>query len=184
MPFLKSLPEHAGPPSIFAAYPDLYRPWSEMSQTLMNGTSPLSPAERELILAFAAGTAGCTYVYSAHAEVAYAWGIEEGTVERLVKDIQSVAIDGRLKSLLSFVRKLILTPKELTQADADAVFSAGCDEKALHDAIAIAARASFMQRLVEGYGFTPLSKETARERAKKRVKLGYVELYGAFAKQG
>ena len=183
MPFFKSLPENAGPPSIFTTYPELYRPWSEMSQALMNGPSPLSPGERELIFAFAAGTAGCTYVYAAHSEVAYAWGIEEGTVGRLLEDIETAPVEERLKALLSFVRKLVLTPKALMQADADAVFSSGWDEKALHDAIAIAARASFMQRLVEGYGFTPLSKETARERAKKRVDLGYVELYGAFAKR-
>jgi hypothetical protein len=35
---------------------------------------------------------------------------------------------------------------------------------------------SFMQRLVEGYGLNPLSKQLAREHAKKRVKLGYVNL--------
>jgi hypothetical protein len=89
---------------------------------------------------------------------------------------------GMPEPLLTFVRKLTLSPADMTQADADAVFSAGWDEKALHDAIAITARMAFMQRLVEGYGFVPLSKEVARKHAKKRVKLGYVNLYRAFAK--
>jgi hypothetical protein len=84
---------------------------------------------------------------------------------------------------VAFVRKLIVSPRSLSQADADAVFSAGWDEKALHDAITVAARASFMQRLVEGHGFIPWTKETAREHAKKRVKLGYVNLYPAFARR-
>jgi alkylhydroperoxidase family enzyme len=149
----------------------------------MNGPSPLSPAERELIFAFAAGTAGCTFVYVAHSEVAYAWGIEEGLLDRLIEDLNSAPLEQRLKTLLAFVRKLILSPRDLTQADADAVFLAGWEEKALHDAIAITARASFMQRLVEGYGFTPLSKEVARQHAEKRIKLGYVNLYRAFAKR-
>jgi alkylhydroperoxidase family enzyme len=183
MPFFKSLPENAGPPSVFATYPELYGPWSEMSQLLMNGASPLSPAERELILAFAAGTAGCTFVYVAHSEVAYEWGIEDGLLDRLIDDLDSAPIEQRLKPILAFVRKLILAPKDLTQADADAVFSAGWEEKALHDAIAISARASFMQRLVEGYGFVPLSREVARRHAEKRVKRGYVNLYPAFAKR-
>ena len=61
-------------------------------------------------------------------------------------------------------------------ADAEAVFAAGWDEKALHDAIAITARMAFMQRLVSGYGFKPLSKDVARDHAKKRVKRGYVNL--------
>jgi hypothetical protein len=68
----------------------------------------------------------------------------------------------------------------MAQADADAVFAAGWDEHALHDAISIAARAAFMQRLVEGHGFTPLSREVAAEHAKRRVERGYVNLYAAF----
>ena len=184
MPFFKSLPENAGPPNIFAAHPELYRLWSEMSQVLMNGPSPLTSAERELILAFAAGAAGCTFVYIAHSEVAYAWGIEEGLIDRLLNDLDSAPIEQRMKALLAFVRKLALVPGEMTQADADAVFSAGWEEKAVHDAIAITARMSFMQRLVEGHGFKPWPREVAREHAKKRIKFGYVNLYRAFAKRG
>lgn len=182
MPFFKSLPENAGPPAVFKTYPDLYGLWSEMSQILMNGPSPLSPGERELILAFAAGTAGCKFVYAAHSEVAYAWGIKAGLLDELLDDIDSASVEPRLKPLLAFVRKLTLTPGDMTQADADAVFDAGWDEKALHDAIAITARMCFMQRLVEGHGFIPLSPEVAKKHAQKRVELGYVNLYPAFAK--
>jgi uncharacterized peroxidase-related enzyme len=177
MPFFTSLPENAGPPSVFEKYPALYRPWAEMSQALMNGPSPLSRAERELILAFAAGAAGCKFVYVAHAQVAYELGVEEVLLERLIEDFDNAPVAPRLRPLLAFVRKLMQTPSAMAQVDADAVFAAGWDEHALHDAIAITARAAFMQRLVEGHGFIPLSKEAAKERAQKRVKLGYVNLY-------
>lgn len=182
MPFFKSLPENAGPPTVFTTYPELYGLWSEMSQVLMNGPSPLSPGERELILAFAAGTAGCAFVYTAHSEVAYAWGIEDGLIEQLIDDLDSAPIEPRLRPLLAFVRKLTLTPGEMTQADADAVFAAGWEEQALHDAIAVTARMCFMQRLAEGHGFLPWTKEVARKHASKRVKLGYVNLYPELAK--
>ena len=184
MSFFKSLPESAGPPQVFAAYPELYGLWSEMSQVLMNGPSPLSPAERELILSFAAGTAGCKFVYIAHSEVAYAWGVEEGLLDHLLDDLDGAPVDQRLKPILAFVRKLTLSPANMTQADADAVFAAGWDEKALHDAIAVTARMSFMQRLVDGYGFKPWTRDLAREHARKRVNLGYVNLYPQFARQG
>jgi uncharacterized peroxidase-related enzyme len=180
MPFLKSLPENAGPPSVFTKYPDIYGLWSQMSQALMNGPSPLSQGERELILAYAAGAAGCKFVYTAHSEVAYAWGIENGVIDKLLDNPETAPVDARLKPLLAFVRKLAVTPGAMTQADADAVFAAGWDEHALHDAIAVTARAAFMQRLVEGHGFTPMSRETAVHHAKKRVELGYVNLYPAF----
>ena len=86
MSFFKSLPGNAGPANVFSAHPDIYRHWSEMSQALMNGPSPLSQGERELILAYAAGVAGAGFVYAAHSEVAYAWGIENGLLDRLLED--------------------------------------------------------------------------------------------------
>ena len=183
MPFFKSLPENAGPPSVFEKYPEVYGPWSHMSPALMNGPSPLSPGERELILAYAAGVAGCTFVYVAHSEVAYAWGIENGILDRLLENLETAPVDPRLKPLLAFVRKLMLTPSGMVQADADAVFGAGWDEQALHDAISIAARAAFMQRLVAGHGFTPLTREVAAKHASRRVERGYVNLYRAFREE-
>lgn len=182
MPFFKSLPENAGPPSVYTRYPEIYGPWSEMSQAMMNGPSPLSQGERELIFAYAAGVADCQFVYVAHSEVAYAWGVEKGLLPKLVENLDSAPIEARFKPLLAFVRKLMLTPNDIAQADADAVFSAGWDEQALHDAISAAGRAAFMQRLVSGFGFKPLTREVAVEHAKKRVERGYVNLYSAFRK--
>ena len=182
MSFFKSLPVDAGPRYVYTKYPEIYGPWSDMSQAVMNGPSPLSQGERELIFAYAAGVAGCKYVYVAHSEAAYAWGIENGVIERLLENPQTAPVEARLKRLLAFVRKLMLTPGEMSQADADAVFAAGWDEKALHDAICVTARAAFMQRLVEGHGFTPKTRDAAAKSAKQRVEHGYVNLYPAFRK--
>lgn len=180
MPFLKSLPDDAGPANVFSRYPDIYGAWARMSQALMNGPSPLSQGERELMLAYAAGVAGCRFVCVAHSAVAYAWGVAPGTVERLLEDPGTAPVETRLKPLLAYVRKLMLTPGAMTQADADAVLAAGWNEQALQDAIAITARAAFMQRLVEGHGFVPMSGEKAAQQAARRVELGYVNLYPAF----
>lgn len=182
MPFLKSLPETAGPPHVFKQYPDIYRPFSEMSEALMNGPSPLSPAERELILAFAAGVSGNSFVFTGHSEVAYARGVERGLLDRLVQDLDSAPVDQKLKPLLHFVRKLMLDPAAMTQADADAVFAAGWDEVALHGAIAVAGRAAFMHRLVAGCGFAPLDPAVAASHAEKRIEHGYVNMYRTFRK--
>ena len=61
MPFLKSLPENAGPPNVFKQYPDIYGPFSEMSQAMMNGPSPLGQGERELIAAWTSGRNHCAF---------------------------------------------------------------------------------------------------------------------------
>lgn len=183
MPFIKSMRPDAAPPTIYKQYPEIYGAWATMSQALMNGPSPLSAGERELILSYAAAAAGCAFVGVAHSEVAYTLGVEQGLVERLVADFDGTHVEPKLKALLAFVRKLATTPNEVRQADADAVFEAGWDERALHDAIAVTARAAFMHRLVQGFGFTPLSREAAAAHAKKRAEKGYVNLYPAFREQ-
>ncbi len=180
MPFFKSMPPDAGPPNVFNKYPEIYKAWSVMSQALMNGPSPLSQGERELILAYAAGVTGCTYVCGAHSEVAYAWGIRSGLIEEMLKNPETAQVEPKLKALLAYVRTLATAPNELSQADADAVFAAGWDEHALHDAICVTARAGFMQRLVQGHGFTPLPRDVSARHAKKRVELGYLNLYPQF----
>src|SRR5205085_9727850 len=116
-------------------------PWSRMSEALMNGPSPLSQGERELILAYASAAAGCEFVQVAHSEVAYAWGIHRGLVEQLMTDADRAPVEPRLKVLLDFVRKLAVSPNAMSQGDADAVLGAGWNEQALHDAVAITARA-------------------------------------------
>lgn len=182
MSFFKTLPPDAGPPAVYQKHPDVYLSWSQMSQAAMNGPSPLSQGERELIFSYAAGLAKCMLPCIAHSEVAYAWGIEKGLVERFLESPDTATSDPRLKAIMAFVRKLQLTPSEMTQADADAVIAAGWDEKALHDAILVTARAAFMSRFVSGHGFTPLTREAAAKRAKQRIEHGYVDLFPAFRK--
>ena len=180
MPFFKSLAADSGPGDVFTAYPKIYGPWSQMSQVLMNGPSALSPGEREMIAAYVVGIADCAYAYAAHCAAAYAWGIEDGLIDRLLNDLDAAPVEDRFRPLLRYIRKLTLSPSDMIQADADSVFDAGWDEKALHDAIAVCARMNFMCRLVEGHGFVPMDAGRARDNAEKRVRLGYKNLYPAF----
>jgi len=160
MPFFKSMPETAGPGNVFSAYREVYRHWAEMGQALINGPSPLSPAEREVIQA-----------------CAVARGVDDGLVAKLVDNIATAPIADKWKPLLQFIRKLTLTPTRVEQSDADAVFAAGWSEKALHDAIAVTARMTFMTRIIHGHGFTPMTPERAKASAENRAKVGYVDLY-------
>ncbi len=176
MPYFKSLPDNAGPGNIFAAYSDVFGHWTQMGEKLINGPSDLTPGERELIQAYVSGLVNCKYSYIAHCEAAYARGVERGLLDRIMEDPEN-AMDEKFTPILTYVRKLTLTPTAVSQEDADAVFAAGWDEKALHDVIVVTARMNFMCRIVEGYGFTPMTPEVARERAEERARVGYVDLY-------
>lgn len=180
MPFFNSHSEDANPSTVFEAYPEIYEPWAHMGQALINGPSPLTPAEREMIQAYVAAIANCQFAYISHAEIAYAAGIERGLIEKLVSDLDTAPISDKFKPLMAYVKKLTLDPSSICKDDAEAVFVAGWDEKALHDTIAVTARMNFMCRIVQGFGFTPWDQAHAKEHAKKRLKLGYVNLFPAF----
>ena len=106
MPFLKSHTETSGPGEVFNAYPEIYRHWAAMGQALINGPSPLSPGEREMIQGFVAGLLNCQFAYVAHSAAAVARGIAPGVVEKLVADVPSAPVSAKLKPLLALVKKL------------------------------------------------------------------------------
>jgi AhpD family alkylhydroperoxidase len=182
MPLLKSHTETSGPGDVFNAYPEIYRHWAEMGQALINGPSPLTPGEREMIQGFVAGLIDCQYARVAHTACAVARGIEPGVIEKLLVDVASAPVSAKLKPLLSLVKKLALTPTQVSQSDADAVFAAGWDEQAYHSAVAVTARMTFMSKIIHGHGFIPMSAERARAGAEHRAKVGYVGLYPGLGK--
>lgn len=183
MPYLKSHNDKSGPGDVFGAYPEIYRHWAEMGQLLINGPSPLSPGEREMIQAIVAGSIDCRYAYVAHTAAAVSRGIEPGLVEKLVADVATAPVSAKLKPLLAYVKKLAAAPSTISQADADAIFAAGWDERAFHDAVALTARMTFMSRIIFGHGFVPMSPERAKSNAEHRAKVGYVALYPSLEKK-
>ncbi len=110
-----------------------------------------------------------------HTQTAVALGVEPGLLEELVADPASARIDDRLRPLLAYVRKLTLTPAKMVQADADAVFAAGWDERALHDAVSVCALFNFMNRLVDGLGIEA-AEAYASFAAQRLAQGGYAQL--------
>lgn len=182
MPYLKSHDDKSGPGDVFGAYPEIYRHWAEMGQLLINGPSPLTPGEREMIQAVVAGAIDCRYAYVAHTAAAVSRGIDPGVVEKVVADVATAPVAARLKPLLAYAIKLAATPHAITEADADAVLAAGWDERAFHDVVALTARMTFMSRIIFGHGFVPMSPERARANAEHRARVGYVALYPSLEK--
>jgi uncharacterized peroxidase-related enzyme len=152
MAYLRSLPDRAVLRDVFAAFPHTSRPLLDYHQALLRGPSPFSVAERELIAAYVSGLNACNYCHGVHTATAQAFGVEAGTLAALLDDVDAAPVDQRIKPVLRYVRKLTRTPSRMTAADAEAVFAAGWDEHALHDAVSVCALFNLMNRLVEGLG--------------------------------
>jgi uncharacterized peroxidase-related enzyme len=178
MPFFPSLPEDATTKQIFTAHPEIYSHWVRVSDAILRGPSPLTPAQRELIGAYVSSLNSCQYCYGGHRAAAELFGVAPETIDGLIQDLATAPIDSKLRPIFAFVKKLTLTPTRMTQADADAVFVAGWNEAALQSAIAVCCVFSFMNRLVQGHG-VEADPASFTERGRKHVEMGYVGQYEA-----
>jgi uncharacterized peroxidase-related enzyme len=173
-----SLPESPHLVDVFRAFPEQTRPLFALHDLLLRGESPLTVADRELIAAFVSGLNACRFCFGAHKLYAIAFGVDPDLVDALLSDIDSAPVDDRLRPILRYVAKLKDMPPRLTAADAQAVYAAGWSERALFDAIQVAAVFHFMNRLVEGTGVQldpAAGAPTASELAVRRTR-GYVDL--------
>ncbi|WIY02252.1 peroxidase-related enzyme [Amycolatopsis mongoliensis] len=152
MSYLRSLPAETTLLQVFQANPDPARHLLDLHEVLMRGESPFTPGERELIAAYVSGVNSCTYCHGIHTITAEAFGVPEGLLTAAVADLDSAPVDDKLRPVLAYVGKLTRTPSRMTEDDAEAVFAAGWDERALHDAVLVCALFNFMNRMVEGLG--------------------------------
>jgi uncharacterized peroxidase-related enzyme len=152
MSYLKSLPPDAALFQVFKTYPQTARPLLGFHELVMREDSPLTVAERELIAAYVSGLNDCGYCHGIHTATAEAFGVPEGLLSAALTDLDAAPVDEKLKPVLRYVGILTRSPSRLAESDAAAVFAAGWDERALHDAVMVCALFNFMNRMVEGLG--------------------------------
>ncbi len=152
MALFPSLPATPHLADVYKAFPDQVKPLLDYHDALLRGESPLSVAERELIAAFVSGLNACNFCFGAHKIYAQAFGIDEAVIEALIEDVDTADVDPKLKPILNYVAKLKDLPPRLGDADSQAVYDAGWSERALFDAIQVAALFNYMNRIIEGTG--------------------------------
>ncbi len=152
MTHLKSLPDDAKVYHVFASRPAVYEPFTEACEQIMRGPSPLSRGDRELIGAFVSQLYSCPYCHDVHNEAVKAYGINGELARQLAENIETAAVDDRMKPLFALVRKTTEGAYRVTQADFDRAYEQGWDDGAIHDATAVACLFNFMNRFVSTLG--------------------------------
>lgn len=174
MAFVKSVPvEEEAVGTVMRRYPDQAIPLTELTEIVMrSGACAFTPAQRELIAAFASGVNACTFCYNTHRATAEAFGVDADLLERALADLETAPVDEAMKPVLLYVRKLTETPSRMVQADADAIFAAGWDEDCFHYTVMITALFNLYNRLMDGYGVRN-TKEFREERGAWLAQSGY-----------
>ena len=80
------------------------------TQAVLRGSSPLTPAFRELIAAFVSTRNKCLFCSGSHVAVAAKLYEDQSLVDAVVTDYRSSPLDDREKLLLCYLEKLTLAP--------------------------------------------------------------------------
>ena len=87
-----------------------------------------------------------------------------------------------MKPILSYARKLTLTPARMTATDAARVYDAGWNDDALYSTVLVTALFNFYIRLVDGVGLA-LPENYPAEAGKRLSTQGY-DVYAQTTKPG
>ncbi|MEC4750097.1 hypothetical protein [Methylomicrobium sp. Wu6] len=152
MSYLPSSPNLTSFGGMLAKYPRRGILLFKLLEDIKSGFSPLSKEMRVLIIAYISRLNQCELFYKAHKEKAVESGIDEAIFDQLQTDISGANVDEKLKPLLHYIKKLTLTPDQITQTDAQRIFDVGWDEQALLDSVSLCAIVNCMNRFVAGIG--------------------------------
>ena len=160
MSFLLSSPDTTNLPNVMELYPERGSLILRLIDNIMRKESQLSDGERELIFTYISGLNACQFCFHSHAPAATALGIDESAIGNM--EIDPDTQNEKLKPIFSYVKKLTLTPTQVTEADVDAIYAAGWNEKAFMDVVGICCVVNFMNRFVNGVG-VDVDADTARK---------------------
>ena len=152
MSYLPSSPDLNSLAGIFTKYPRRGVLMFKLLEDVGRSFSPLSQNVRELIISYASALNECDFSYNGHKVKSAESGINDMIIEQLKADIDSAHVDEKLKPVLRFVKKLTLTPGEITSEDTQHIFDAGWDEQAFLESVCLCAITNCMNRFVMGIG--------------------------------
>ncbi len=154
MPKLPSLSDDAVLGDLFRAFPGHAPYLMPFVDIVMRGPGEWEIAEREFIAAYVSALNACTYCLGAHVIYAEAFGLPAARLEAALEDPDAAGLSEKLAATLKYVRLFNALPHKGKQADMAAVLAAGVSEKAIYEALMIAATFNMMNRVAEGTGVT------------------------------
>ena len=152
MSYLPSSPDLENIAGLLAKYPRLGILLFKLLEDIKGSFSPLGKGTRELIIAYTSDLNQSESCFKAHKSLLKELGIGESVYGQLILDIDSAKVDEKLKPILRFVKKLTLTPGQITPDDVNLIYEAGWDERALLDTVRLCAVVNCMNRFAMGIG--------------------------------
>lgn len=151
MSFLTYSRNFQGVGDIFMRDPERYLPFVQLLNNVMSAESELSKAQREMIALYASRLNDCHYCVGSHTCVLADLETDEDLLDSLVNR-STEPLDDNLRAVFTFAHKLTLEPGNISEADIDAVRTAGWSDQTIEDTICVVSTFAFLNRLVDGVG--------------------------------
>lgn len=148
----------------------------ELAQVLLRDSSPLSPAERELIATHVSARNNCTFCMSSHAAAARELFEEKReVVDCVIHNQPTPLLSDKMKALLNIAGKVQKSGRLVTDEDVLEAKNHGAGDRDIHDTVLIAATFSMFNRYVDGLAsLTPTDPKEYEPMGKRLATLGYV----------
>ncbi|GAA2753550.1 carboxymuconolactone decarboxylase family protein [Kitasatospora cinereorecta] len=136
---------------LLAFRPGPARPLLDLAEVLLRKASPLTPGERELIVALVSSRNDCQWSKRAHGAFAAAQ-LPGGRdlVDAVCHDPESAPVPEKLKSLLQLAAAVTEGGKAVKPEHVDRARAAGADDVEIHDTVLVAAAFCMFNRYVSG----------------------------------
>ncbi|MEJ2864578.1 peroxidase-related enzyme [Actinomycetospora flava] len=137
-------------PNIFRALghrPAELRAFLDYHDALMERESPLSKAERELVIVATSGANHCTYCVVAHGAILRIRSKEPELADHVGINPYGAALDPRRRAIVDLALALALDSASLSEDDLDAARDAGLSDEEIWDVGAITALFAMSNRL-------------------------------------
>jgi uncharacterized peroxidase-related enzyme len=148
-------------------------PFSICLEDVMRGPSEWSVGERELFAAFVSRKNQCPFWTGSHSAVA-SEALGDAFVTAVLDDWRTAAIDQKLRTTLTFLEKLTLTPGDIGRDDIAPMRMEGVSDQAIEDAIYVCTYFNIIDRIADSLDFEVLSAETFGQRAGNFLRNGYL----------
>jgi len=140
---------------IFALRPRHLTAWWRYYDDLMRGDSGLTKAQREMIAVVVSVQNRCHYCIVSHSAALRKLTGDPGLVDRLATGYKYAELDPKERAMLDFAVMVTEASHTASEADVDALRSAGWSDEDVMDIAQVAAMFNFTNRLASTLGWVP-----------------------------
>jgi uncharacterized peroxidase-related enzyme len=140
---------------LYALRPARLLAWNAWYEEAMKGDSGLTRAEREMIAVVVSVANDCAYCIAAHSAALRKLTKDAALADQVAADHRRAGISERTKAALDYAVKLTLRPREMTEADVQALREAGWTDEDVMDVAEVTGLFNMSNRMASGLGWAP-----------------------------